>query len=97
MYYFVLVTTQVSQASRPDTTVCMCNHLTTFTVVIVPVNTIDFANAFSQDLSENALVFTFIVVVISIYLLVVIYMRRKDREDVLKVNGLLQTAVSIYL
>ncbi|XP_072039763.1 polycystin-1-like protein 2 [Amphiura filiformis] len=74
----------VSSASRPDVTVCMCTHLTTFTVIMVPINTIDFQHAFSQDLSDNAMVFSFIVVVLSIYLLVVAIMRRYDRDDVLK-------------
>ena len=85
LWYF-FYTSQVSPASRSDVTVCMCNHLTVFAVVVVPVNTINFNYVFTQSLSENKLVFNFVVVMLSIYLLAVAIMRRYDRDDVLKVK-----------
>ncbi|CAF0709342.1 unnamed protein product [Brachionus calyciflorus] len=68
-------------------TECLCYHLTTFgTDFYVPPNTIDFSTVFGKfkDLSENAAVFATIVSLIGLYILMGIFVRWKDRKDLVK-------------
>ncbi|XP_064637018.1 polycystin-1-like protein 2 [Lineus longissimus] len=68
-------------------TVCCCNHLTSFGGdFVVPPNTIDFGSVFSKfkSLHENAAVFATVVTILCLYVLVLIWARRKDKKDVIK-------------
>ena len=67
---------------------CHCNHLTTFTAtdIVVPVNTIDFSEVFSADITDNALVFSTIIVLFVLYVIAVILLRRKDKQDIINVS-----------
>ena len=80
-------------SSSGDGTLDMCyfNHLTTFTSVladvVVPVNTIDFGNVFSTDLSlQSSIVMIVIIIGLLIYMISVIWMRKKDKQDILNVR-----------
>ncbi|XP_071482651.1 polycystin-1-like protein 2 [Diadema antillarum] len=66
-------------------TECLCNHLTSFaSTFYVPVNTIDFSTVFSKPLKDNALVFGTVMGFAGVYLLLLIYARRKDKQDIVK-------------
>ncbi|XP_077998217.1 polycystin-1-like protein 2 [Glandiceps talaboti] len=80
-------------ASRPRdivtsdaTIVCECNHLTKFVAadIIVPVNTIDFSTVFSKDITDNSVVLLTISAFFIIYILIVMWMRRKDKHDLIE-------------
>jgi hypothetical protein len=77
-------------------TVCRCNHLTSFGGdFVVPPNTIDFGSVWSKfkSLHENAAVFGTVVSILILYVIVMIWARRKDRKDVIKVGFIGQTTV----
>ncbi|XP_063962086.1 polycystin-1-like [Lytechinus pictus] len=64
---------------------CLCNHLTSFaSAFFVPPNKIDFSDVFSKSLLDNFAVMGTIIVIVSIYLLLLIYARRKDKQDLIK-------------
>ncbi|XP_072168407.1 polycystin family receptor for egg jelly-like [Diadema setosum] len=66
-------------------TECLCNHLTSFaSTFYVPVNTIDFNTVFDKSITDNALVFGTVVGFAGVYLLLLIYARRKDKQDIVK-------------
>lgn len=68
-------------------TECLCYHLTTFgTDFYVPPNTIDFSTVFGKfkSLSENAAVFATVISILGVYVLCAIYVRYKDKKDLLK-------------
>ena len=68
---------------------CACNHLTSFAggVLIMP-NTFDFSTEFAKFSSfwKNPVAIAFVVCLLVIYVLLVVWARRKDRQDVLKVR-----------
>ena len=52
----------------------------------VPVNKIDFAYVFANaNLAENHTVFTTVISLLAFYVLMLIWLRKKDKEDILKV------------
>ncbi|CAH1779490.1 unnamed protein product [Owenia fusiformis] len=66
---------------------CLCNHLTNFGGdMVVPPNTIDFSTVFAKfaKLNENAAVFSTVVSILILYILGLIWCRRKDKLDLIK-------------
>ena len=52
----------------------------------VPVNKIDFAYIFAHtNLADNHMVFTTVMCVLGVYVLMLIWLRKKDKDDLLKV------------
>jgi polycystin 1L2 len=77
----------VHKDTNDTTTVCECNHLTTFAGgwVVVP-NTIDWNYVFSNmDFLKNPTLYITEIVIAAVYIIAVIWARRKDRKDVEKV------------
>lgn len=69
-------------------TQCLCNHLTSFGGdFVVPPNTIDFKNVWGNfsNLSENAAVFSTVIVLLGLYVIILIWCRYQDKKDILKV------------
>lgn len=75
----------------------MSNHLTSFaSSFYVPVNTIDFAYVFANaNLAENHTVFTVVISLLGGYILMLIWLRKKDKQDLLKVTFLDMSLVSL--
>ncbi|CAH1253112.1 PKD2L1 [Branchiostoma lanceolatum] len=68
-------------------TVCACNHMTPFgSDFATAPNSIDFNTVFSKfaDLDKNSAVFSTVLVVLGLYLIAVVFARRKDIADVKK-------------
>ncbi|KAK7111719.1 hypothetical protein V1264_011307 [Littorina saxatilis] len=66
---------------------CKCTHLTSFgSDAVVPPNTIDFSNVWAKfaNLNENAAVFSVIISLLGIYVLLLIFLRYKDKQDLVK-------------
>ncbi|XP_070540745.1 polycystin-1-like protein 2 isoform X1 [Ptychodera flava] len=82
----------VSSESNTNTTVCLCNHLTSFGAAfyVVPPNPIDFDTVLDKfaHLDSNPSVFSTVIVIFALYLLIVIWARRKDRREKVVFNGL---------
>ncbi len=73
---------QVSALSNLNMTVCMCNHLTDFASgFVVPMNSINFENSAFTKLNENPLVFSVMVSCMCLYLVLLIWAKRKDKRD----------------
>ncbi|XP_077862053.1 polycystin-1-like protein 2 [Saccoglossus kowalevskii] len=78
---------RVSSLSTMSETICLCDHLTNFaTMAYVPVNEIHFDTVFLKfkTLDENATVFCTVIFFIVLYLLMSVYARRQDRNDLLR-------------
>ncbi|XP_077991802.1 polycystin-1-like protein 2 [Glandiceps talaboti] len=76
---------QVSPNTYHAITYCRCNHLTAFgSDFVLPPNTIDFSTVFEKftSLHENLVVFITVGLIFVIYVLILIWARRKDRRDV---------------
>ncbi|XP_078674701.1 polycystin-1-like protein 2 [Branchiostoma floridae x Branchiostoma belcheri] len=68
-------------------TQCLTTHLTSFGAdFIVPPNSIDFSTVFAKfaNLSDNAAVFSTVIVMFGVYFIVVFFARKADKRDVLK-------------
>ncbi|XP_077978964.1 polycystin-1-like protein 2 [Glandiceps talaboti] len=80
---------RVDPLSTPEETICHCNHLTNFGIdsFYVPINTIEWDVAFANfaRLDENPVVFVTVCIIIVVYVILVIFLRRKDKDDLLKV------------
>ncbi|CAH1794853.1 unnamed protein product [Owenia fusiformis] len=79
---------QVSPLSNTRFTRCLCNHLTSFGAdFFVPPNSIDFNAVFSnfgeRILDNNAVLITILTIFV-FYFGVIIWARRKDRQDISK-------------
>ncbi|XP_070568587.1 polycystin family receptor for egg jelly-like [Ptychodera flava] len=74
---------KVDPYSRPGETTCLCNHLTSFGLdsFYVPVNTITWHELSFSDLLENPLVISIVCAIFAVYFILLVYMRRKDKED----------------
>ncbi|KAL5017875.1 hypothetical protein ScPMuIL_003597 [Solemya velum] len=71
--------------SRPDRVHCLCNHLTSFGAGFsVPINTINLNNSAFTKLDENPVVFSTMICVLCGYLLMLIWARKKDKQDVIQ-------------
>ncbi len=80
-------------------TECLCTHLTTFgSDFYVPPNTINFKTVFTKfkTLHENAVVFITVIVIFGLYILAVIWARRQDQNDLIKVNLFLFKFISNF-
>eukprot|EP00057_Strongylocentrotus_purpuratus_P024893 XP_011679367.1 PREDICTED: receptor for egg jelly 6 isoform X1 [Strongylocentrotus purpuratus] len=64
---------------------CLCNHLTSFAAsFFVPPNKIDFSTVFDKNILDNFAAMGTIIGFTSAYLLLLIYARRKDKQDIIK-------------
>ncbi|KAL9972511.1 hypothetical protein ACROYT_G018833 [Oculina patagonica] len=66
---------------------CLCNHLTSFAAqVFVEPNVIDFRKAMKGfvELSENPMVFTVVLSILGVYILLLIWARRRDIRNAKK-------------
>lgn len=76
---------------------CLCNHLTSFGggFVVAP-NPIDFDKVFEgfKNLSDNISVFATIITAFAIYILMAVWLRRKDKKDETMVS---RTEISPHL
>ena len=81
---------QVSNRTTPTTVVCACTHLTSFaSQVFVAPNTIDFStvfNDFGNQLLRNYHVLITLGLILLLYVVLLVYLRRKDQQDIIKVN-----------
>ena len=81
---------QVSNRTTPTTVVCACTHLTSFaSQVFVAPNTIDFStvfNDFGNQLLRNYHVLITLGLILLLYIVLLVYLRRKDQQDIIKVN-----------
>ena len=68
-------------------TQCLCNHLTSFgSEFVVPVNTIDFSTVFSlENFIEAIPVFVTVGLALILYVIVCVWARHKDKQDIAKV------------
>ncbi|XP_077869620.1 polycystin-1-like protein 2 [Saccoglossus kowalevskii] len=74
----------VSKESNTKYTKCYSNHLTSFGAgFITPPNTIDFSTVFKKfaTLGSNAAVFSTVIIVLVAYAVIVIVVRRADKQD----------------
>ena len=63
-------------------TVCLCDHLTDFTSgFAVPMNSINLDDSAFGKLNENPLVFCVMVSCMCLYLVLLIWAKKKDRID----------------
>ncbi|XP_064595268.1 polycystin-1-like protein 2 [Liolophura sinensis] len=73
-----------------DQTSCACDLplssiFTIATTFYLPVNMVDFSTVFTEiDLLDNASVFTVVILMLSVYILLVVWARRKDKTDIIK-------------
>lgn len=76
---------------------CLCSHLTSFGggFVVAP-NPIDFDKVFEgfKNLSDNISVFATIITAFAIYILMAVWLRRKDKKDETMVS---RTEISPHL
>lgn len=73
--------------SEPDKTRCQCTHLTTFGAgVQIPINKINLKESAFTKLDENPVAFIFMVVCFCIYFLIIVWARKADKRDIVKVN-----------
>ncbi|KAI8505767.1 hypothetical protein Bbelb_161200 [Branchiostoma belcheri] len=92
---------QTGRLTTPSRTHCLCNHLTPFasgSSFFVAPNSIDIVAsilAFSDIASNPAVVITMAVIVV-LYILVVIWARRKDKKDLEKVGVTVLPGVTGY-
>ncbi len=79
---------QVDVETTVQTTVCRCNHLTTFAAGwIVAPNKIDFNYIFKNiQFDKNATLYATEIAIAILFLLLFIWARRKDNSDVQKVG-----------
>ncbi len=83
-YFFVGF--QVSATSKGKKLKCKTNHLTSFGgSFAVPMNKPDLGDSAFTKLNENPLVFSVMVSCMCLYLVLLIWAKRADKEDELKV------------
>lgn len=86
MVFFFL---QVGPLTTPFVTQCLCNHLTFFgSSFFVMPNLVDVSRTAElfATFTNNPVVVCFVGAIFAIYLLVVVWARRKDIQDSAKVN-----------
>ncbi|XP_038066717.1 sperm receptor for egg jelly-like [Patiria miniata] len=77
---------EVGENSTDTMTQCFCNHLTMFGGGLkIPINHIDLSDSAFLKLDENPVVFIFMICCLSLYLLVIIWARKVDKRDIVKV------------
>ncbi|XP_066301956.1 polycystin-1-like protein 2 [Branchiostoma lanceolatum] len=78
---------RVGSYSDINVTECLCNHLTSFGAdFVTPPNTIDFSTVFAKfaNLSDNAVVFSTVIVIICLYFIALPFLRRQDKKDLIR-------------
>ena len=84
--YFSFIFFQVSPLSNTTSLICATSHLTSFGgSFAVPPNRIDLSNSAFTKLNENPLVFSVMVSCMCLYLVLLIWAKRADKEDEIKV------------
>ena len=78
---------QIGNFTTMYKTQCLSTHLTSFGGdMVVPPNTIDFKTVFSlEKFLESMPVFCTVIIVLLIYIAVIIWARREDKKDLIKV------------
>lgn len=81
---------QIGPLTTIYSTQCQCTHLTSFGGdFVVPPNTIDFSTVFSlEKFLESMPVFITVIIVLVIYVGTMIWARREDKKDLIKVGYL---------
>lgn len=80
---------QVGPLTTPFVTQCLCNHLTVFgSSFFVMPNVVDVSRTAElfATFTNNPVVVCFVGAIFAVYLLVVVWARRKDIQDSAKVN-----------
>ncbi|XP_013386043.1 polycystic kidney disease protein 1-like 2 [Lingula anatina] len=76
---------EVGELTTPYSTQCLCNHLTAFGGgMVVPMNTINFADSAFNKLDENPAVFSTMVAITCLYFILCIWARKADKIDEMK-------------
>ncbi|CAH1271112.1 PKD1L3 [Branchiostoma lanceolatum] len=78
---------KVSTDSSPETSVCLCDHLTAFGAsFMTPPNSIDFNTIWGKfaNLAKNPGVFSTVWVFIGLYFIGLIFARRADKKDAIQ-------------
>lgn len=85
---------QVGPLTEPARIHCLCNHLTAFGAgFAVPMNTINLNNSAFTNLDSNPIVFATMVSMMCLYLLLLIWARKKDKRDAI----LVKTSFALFL
>ena len=79
---------QIGDLTTEVATQCLCTHLTSFGGdFVVPPNTIDFSTVFSlEKFLESMPVFITVILVLMIYVGTMVWGRREDKKDLVKVG-----------
>nr|XP_002732126.1 PREDICTED: polycystic kidney disease protein 1-like 2-like [Saccoglossus kowalevskii] len=79
---------RVDSTTNLKETVCLCNHLTSFSSAwVIPPNDIDFDYVFANmDFYKNPTIYVVIICVFILYFIGLIWARRKDRSDLLLIG-----------
>ena len=73
--------------SDENQTQCLSEHLTSFGGgFVVPMNTINLKESAFTKLNENPVVFAVMVSIMCLYLIMLIYVRKKDKTDEIHVS-----------
>ena len=76
----------MSPLSNTTSLICATTHLTSFGgSFAVPTNKIDLSNSAFTKLNENPLVFSVMISCMCLYLVLLIWAKREDKEDEIKV------------
>ncbi|KFM68414.1 Polycystic kidney disease protein 1-like 2, partial [Stegodyphus mimosarum] len=75
--------------STSNATCCECNHLTSFgSGFFVTPNEIDFSYVFSHaKIEQNIAIYATVITLFSVFILLLIYARWKDRKDLMKLGA----------
>ena len=86
--YIQRITFQIGPLTTIRETQCQCNHLTSFgSDFVVPPNSIDFNNVFTPErFLESMPVFCTVIAIILLYIGSLIWARREDKKDLIKVR-----------
>lgn len=81
-FYFILTAFKVGPLSKPYRVHCLCNHLTAFGAgLTVPMNTINLNDSGFAKLDENPVIFATMVSLMCLYVLMLIWARKRDLLD----------------
>lgn len=84
--------TEVGPLTTVETTHCLVTHLTSFSSGFsLPINDLNLEDSGFKHLAENPIAFVFCLCIICLYLILCVWCRRKDKEDLVKVNSFCQS------
>lgn len=79
--------TEVGPNTTKDVTHCRVYHLTSFSSAFdVPMNSVNLQDSAFLHLAENPIAFVFCMCLFCLYLILAVWCRRKDKEDLKKVK-----------